>query len=177
MARTNQTVTLMRMRNIAEPCRRSGLDSSCRRCGAGAERAAKRGAGRRVISAGMEFMRGPGRDEDASHRGNVPEIRVGLKWFHALHFAGCQATLQGKRDTMAMTIEELESAISRLDVQDRARLARKLLVSLEDLSVEENLELWVEESKRRLEELRVDPGIAVDADEAIAEARASLQRP
>jgi hypothetical protein len=64
-----------------------------------------------------------------------------------------------------------------LDVKDRARLARKLLVSLEDLSVEENLELWVEESKRRLEELRADPGLAVDADEAIAEARASLQRP
>jgi hypothetical protein len=78
---------------------------------------------------------------------------------------------------MAMTSEELESAISRLDVKDRARLARKLLVSLEDLSVEENLELWVEESKRRLEELRADPGLAVDADEAIAEARASLQRP
>ena len=78
---------------------------------------------------------------------------------------------------MTMTLEELESAISRLEVQDRARLAHKLLMSLEDLSVEENLELWVEESKRRLEELRVDPGIAVDADEAIAAVRASLQRP
>ncbi len=78
---------------------------------------------------------------------------------------------------MVMTIEELESAIFRLDVQDRARLARKLLVSLEDLSVEENLELWVEESKRRLQELRADPGLAVDADEAIAEIRATLQRP
>ena len=41
----------------------------------------------------------------------------------------------------------------------------------------EFLELWVEESKRLLEELRADPGLAVDADEAIAEARASLQRP
>jgi len=107
----------------------------------------------------------------------VPEIAAVLKRFDALHFVGCQATIQEKRDTMAMTIEELESAVSRLDVQDRARLARKLLVSLEDLSVEENLELWVEESKRRLDELRADPGLAVDADEAIAEARASLQRP
>lgn len=77
---------------------------------------------------------------------------------------------------MAITMEELESAIFRLDVQDRARLARKLLVSLEDLSVEESLALWVEESNRRLQELRADPGLAVDADEAIAEARASLQR-
>jgi len=74
-----------------------------------------------------------------------------------------------------MTIEELESAIFSLDVQARAKLARKLLLSLEDLSVEENLEFWVQESERRLQELRADPGLAVDADEAIAEVRASLK--
>lgn len=75
-----------------------------------------------------------------------------------------------------MTIEELESAIFSLDIQSRAKLARKLLLSLEDLSVEENLELWVQESERRLQELRTDPGSAVDADEAIADVRASLER-
>ena len=74
-----------------------------------------------------------------------------------------------------MTLEEIESAIFRLDVQARARLARKLLLSLEDLSIEENLALWVEESERRLQELRADPGRAVDAEEALAEARASLE--
>ena len=70
-----------------------------------------------------------------------------------------------------MTLEEIEIAISSLDIQARAKLARKLLLSLEDLSVEENLELWVQESERRLQELRADPGLAVDADGAIAEAR------
>ena len=75
-----------------------------------------------------------------------------------------------------MTIEEIESAIFSLDIQSRAKLARKLLLSLEDLSVEENLELWVQESERRLQELRADPGSAVDADEAIADVRASLER-
>jgi ABC-type uncharacterized transport system ATPase component len=74
-----------------------------------------------------------------------------------------------------MTLEEIESAIFRLDVQTRAKLARKLLLSLEDLSVEENLALWVEESERRLQDLRADSSQAMDADEAIAEARASLQ--
>ncbi len=73
-----------------------------------------------------------------------------------------------------MTLEEIESAIFRLDVRDRAKLARKLLLSLEDLTVEENLGLWTEESERRLQELREDPTLAVDADEAIAQARASL---
>jgi len=75
-----------------------------------------------------------------------------------------------------MTIEEIESAIFSLDIQSRAKLARKLLLSLEDLSVEENFELWVQESERRLQELRTDPGSAVDADEAIADVRASLER-
>ena len=75
-----------------------------------------------------------------------------------------------------MTLEELESAIFNLDLQSRAKLARKLLLSLEDLSVEENLELWVQESERRLQELRTDPGLAVDADEAIAEARSTLNQ-
>jgi hypothetical protein len=73
-----------------------------------------------------------------------------------------------------MTLEEIESAILKLDVQNRARLARKLLLSLEDLSVRANLELWVEESERRLRELRADPEQAIDADAAVAEARASL---
>jgi hypothetical protein len=73
-----------------------------------------------------------------------------------------------------MTLEEIESAIFKLDVRDRAKLARKLLLSLEDLTVEENLELWVEESQRRLQELRDDPNLAVDVDDALAQARASL---
>ena len=76
-----------------------------------------------------------------------------------------------------MTLEEIESAIFRLDIKTRAQLARKLLLSLEDLSVEENLALWIEESERRLQELRADPGQSVEADEAIAEARASLEHP
>ena len=73
-----------------------------------------------------------------------------------------------------MTIEELESAIFNLDLQARAKLVRKLLLSLEDLSIAENLELWVQESERRLQELRADPGLAVDADESIAEVRTSI---
>ena len=74
-----------------------------------------------------------------------------------------------------MTLEEIESAIMKLDVQSRARLARKLILSLEDLSVQENLALWVQESERRLQELRADPDQAIDADAAMAEARALLE--
>jgi hypothetical protein len=74
-----------------------------------------------------------------------------------------------------MTLEEIESAIMKLDVQSRARLARKLILSLEDLSVQENLALWAQESERRLQELRADPEQAIDADAAMIEARRSLE--
>jgi ABC-type uncharacterized transport system ATPase component len=74
-----------------------------------------------------------------------------------------------------MTIEEIEAAVLELDARTRARLARKLLLTLEDLSVEENMALWVEESERRLLELRADASRAMDGDEAVAEARRALE--
>jgi ABC-type uncharacterized transport system ATPase component len=74
-----------------------------------------------------------------------------------------------------MTVEEIEAAILNLDARTRASLARKLLLTLEDLSVEENMALWIEESERRLQELRTDISRSVDADEAFAEARRALK--
>ncbi|HKV39915.1 MAG TPA: addiction module protein [Blastocatellia bacterium] len=55
-----------------------------------------------------------------------------------------------------MSIDEIESAILRLGAGDRARLAAKLLESLEQLSAEENDRLWAEEALRRDEELDHD---------------------
>jgi hypothetical protein len=48
-----------------------------------------------------------------------------------------------------MSIEELEAAALKLDPKDRARLAERLLESLEQLSAEENARLWAEEAERR----------------------------
>lgn len=48
-----------------------------------------------------------------------------------------------------MTIEELEAQALKLDPRARARLAGKLLKSLEELSDEENTQLWAEEAERR----------------------------
>ncbi len=48
-----------------------------------------------------------------------------------------------------MSIDELESEALKLDPPNRARLAEKLLASLEDLSEEENVLLWAEEAGRR----------------------------
>jgi len=48
-----------------------------------------------------------------------------------------------------MSVEELESEALRLDPESRARLAERLLVSLDELSEEENLRLWAAEAQRR----------------------------
>lgn len=48
-----------------------------------------------------------------------------------------------------MSIDDIEAEVLRLDPQARARLAKKLLESLENLSVEENERLWAEEADRR----------------------------
>ena len=48
-----------------------------------------------------------------------------------------------------MSIDELEAEALKLGPQARARLAERLLDSLENLSDEENARLWAEEAERR----------------------------
>ena len=48
-----------------------------------------------------------------------------------------------------MNINDVEAEALKLDPQARARLAKKLLESLETLSDEENERLWAEEADRR----------------------------
>jgi putative addiction module component (TIGR02574 family) len=48
-----------------------------------------------------------------------------------------------------MSIDELEAEALRLKPEARARLAERLLDSLEDLSDEENARVWAEEAERR----------------------------
>jgi|ABSQ01.1.fsa_nt_gi hypothetical protein len=48
-----------------------------------------------------------------------------------------------------MSIDELEAEVLKLDPRARARLAERLLDSLERLSDEENEQLWAEEAERR----------------------------
>jgi len=48
-----------------------------------------------------------------------------------------------------MSIKEIEAAALKLVPKDRARLAGKLLESLENLSDEENELIWAQEAQRR----------------------------
>jgi hypothetical protein len=48
-----------------------------------------------------------------------------------------------------MSIKDIEAAVLKLVPRERARLAEKLLESLEDLSEEENQAVWNQEAERR----------------------------
>jgi len=72
-----------------------------------------------------------------------------------------------------MTIDELRREALGLDLSSRARLARDLLNSLDDLSESEIEQLWLEESVRRHDEVVTGAVETVAMDEALAKARAT----
>jgi hypothetical protein len=74
-----------------------------------------------------------------------------------------------------MNLDDVEAEALRLDPTARARLATKLLASLETLSEEENLRLWAEEAERRDETWDADGHTGHPAAEVFREARASLK--
>jgi hypothetical protein len=74
-----------------------------------------------------------------------------------------------------MSIKELEAEALKLDPKSRARLAGKLLESLENLSEEENARLWAEEAQRRDVEMDTHPDSSVSAKDVFREARAKLK--
>jgi len=71
-----------------------------------------------------------------------------------------------------MNTETIEETVLRLPMQQRAELAHKLLLSLEDQSEDEIAEAWRIEALRRSAE--IDSGLAdtVSAEEALAAAQA-----
>ena len=73
-----------------------------------------------------------------------------------------------------MSIDEIEARVLKLDPRSRARLAGKLLESLETLSPEENAQVWAEEARRRDAELEADPGKGRSAEDVYRDARTRL---
>lgn len=70
-----------------------------------------------------------------------------------------------------MSIEELEAEALRLDPKQRARLAGRLLESLDELTLEENTRLWAEEAELRAAD---DQSTFTPADVVLREARERL---
>jgi len=74
-----------------------------------------------------------------------------------------------------MSTEELEIEALKLAPRDRARLAEKLLRSLENLTDEENARLWADEAQRRDEAWHANPSAVRSADDVLRDARARLK--
>ncbi len=72
-----------------------------------------------------------------------------------------------------MSTEELENEALKLSPRDRARLAERLLESLENLTDEENDRLWTEEAARR--DAAWDPRTERPAADVLREARSRLK--
>ncbi len=62
-----------------------------------------------------------------------------------------------------------------LDLKERARLAERLLESLDGVSEEEIQELWLDEAERRINEYRAGRLEAVVADQVFREAEDLLR--
>ena len=73
-----------------------------------------------------------------------------------------------------MSLKELEAEIKKLDLKDRATLAKRIVESLDELSKEEIEALWAEEAERRLDELEQGLVTEIPAEEALRRARAAI---
>jgi len=73
-----------------------------------------------------------------------------------------------------MTVADLETKILELSPKERARLARRILESLEVLSEAEIEALWLQEAERRDRALDEDPSRAIPGEGVMREARALL---
>ncbi|MBW1811754.1 MAG: addiction module protein [Deltaproteobacteria bacterium] len=73
-----------------------------------------------------------------------------------------------------MTTDELENAALKLDPKSRARLAERLLASLERLSDAENAQLWAEEAQRRDLELDKDQTLARSSEDVLRDVKSRL---
>ncbi|MGH7572647.1 MAG: addiction module protein [Gemmatimonadota bacterium] len=83
-----------------------------------------------------------------------------------------ETNLEGRKCFMFSAAEELEAAALSLPVSERARLAERLIASLdEETEIEQ---AWALEVRRRLESYRAGEIDSIPADEVINEARNRL---
>ena len=86
----------------------------------------------------------------------------------------CAIPAARRRRMRSMGIKELEAAALKLEPKARARLAGRLLDSLEDLSPEENARVWAEEAQRRADALDAGSLTARSAEDVFRDAQARL---
>ena len=75
---------------------------------------------------------------------------------------------------MTKNLKEATATAMALTREERAQLAGKLLLSLDEATEEEVEQLWIAESERRLEEFRSGKVKGIPADEVFRRAKADM---
>lgn len=75
-----------------------------------------------------------------------------------------------------MQLEEVASQALKLSLEERAELAERLLLSLDDPSESDIERLWLEEAERRLQEFREGEVKGIAAEEVFRRAIADISR-
>ena len=78
------------------------------------------------------------------------------------------------RVTMLKNLDEISAATMKLDLEDRAKLAGKLLLSLDEPSSTELERLWLDEAERRLEDFRTGKVQGISAEDVFRRAISEL---
>ena len=76
---------------------------------------------------------------------------------------------------MTKPASELESKALRLPRRERARLAQRLISSLDSEADADVDKLWLQEAERRLGELKSGKAAGIPAEKVIRKARSTLQ--
>ena len=76
---------------------------------------------------------------------------------------------------MADPVRRVESEALKLSAKARARLAERLISSLDDHADPDSERLWLEEAERRLDELLSGKVDGIPADEVFRKARSSIR--
>lgn len=76
---------------------------------------------------------------------------------------------------MADPASKLEAQALKLPAEQRARLAERLISSLDQVTDADSEQLWVREAERRLDEIESNQVEPVPADRVIEKARSSLR--
>lgn len=76
---------------------------------------------------------------------------------------------------MADPMRKIESDALKLPPKQRARIAERLISSLDEVSDPESERLWLEEAERRLDELLTGKVNGIPAEQVFRKARAALR--
>lgn len=77
---------------------------------------------------------------------------------------------------MSIDLKEIEKSALELNEQDRAELAKRLLISLEDTVDQEIEQAWIDEINRRKKQVKSGEVETIPSEKVLAEAREILKK-